>query len=94
MWNFIGSAKTNTEGKVESGEFEDTDSLYGVEKPAWQAFIASERGRAYLTAWHSVAESAGKVINEEMSYVDGAYADPLSDKFFEEREAIEALSGR
>ena len=82
--------KNDTEGKVESGEFEDTDSLYGVEKPAWQAFIASERGRAYLTAWHSVAESAGKVINEEMSYVDGAYADPLSDKFFEEREAIEA----
>ena len=82
--------KNDTEGKVESGEFEDTDSLYGVEKPAWQAFIASERGRAYLTAWHSVAESAGKVINEEMSYVDGAYVDPLSDRFFEEREAIEA----
>ena len=82
--------KNDTEGKVESGEFEDTESLYGVEKPAWQAFISSERGRAYLTAWHSVAESAGKVINEEMSYVDGAYADPLSDKFFEEREAIEA----
>lgn len=82
--------KDDTEGKVESGEFEDTESLYGVEKPAWEAFISSERGRAYLTAWHSVAESAGKVINEEMSYVDGAYADPLSDKFFEEREAIEA----
>ena len=82
--------KNDTEGKVESGEFEDTESLYGVEKPAWQAFIASERGRAYLTAWHSVAESAGKVINEEMSYVDGMYADPLSDKFFKERKAIEA----
>ena len=81
--------KNDTEGKVESGEFEDSESLYGVEKPAWQAFISSERGRAYLTAWHSVAESAGKVINEEMSYVDGAYADPLSDKFFEERTAIE-----
>lgn len=80
--------KNDTEGKVESGEFEDTESLYGVEKPAWQAFISSERGRAYLTAWHSVAESAGKVINEEMRYVDGAYADPLSDRFFEEREAI------
>mgnify|MGYP002586899967 CR=1 FL=1 len=81
--------KNDTEGKVESGEFEDTESLYGVEKPAWQAFISSESGRAYLTAWHSVAESAGKVINEEMSYVDGMYADPLSDKFFEERTAIE-----
>ena len=82
--------KNDTEGKVESGEFEDTDSLYGVEKPAWQAFISSERGKAYLTAWHNVVESASEVVNEEMSYVDGAYADPLSDKFFEEREAIEA----
>ena len=82
--------KNDTEGKVENGDFEDTESLYGVEKPAWEAFITSEKGKAYLTAWHSVAESAGKVINEEMSYVDGAYADPLSDKFFEEREAIEA----
>ena len=82
--------KNDTEGKVESGEFEDTESLYGVEKPAWEAFISSERGKAYLTAWHSVAESAGKVINEEMSYVDGMYADPLSDKFFEERKAIES----
>ena len=83
--------KNDTEGKVESGEFEDTESLYGVEKPAWQAFISSESGRAYLTAWHSVAESAEKVINEEMSYVDGMYADPLSDKFFEERTAIESF---
>lgn len=81
--------KDDTEGKVENGDFEDTESIYGVEKPAWQAFISSESGRAYLTAWHSVAESAGKVINEEMSYVDGMYADPLSDKFFEERTAIE-----
>ena len=81
--------KNDTEGKVENGDFEDTESLYGVEKPAWEAFISSERGKAYLTAWHSVAESAGKVINEEMSYVDGMYADPLSDKFFEERTAIE-----
>lgn len=82
--------KNDTEGKVESGEFEDTDSLYGVEKPAWQAFIASERGKAYLTAWHNVVESASEVVNEEMSYLDGMYADPLSDTFFEEREAIEA----
>ena len=78
----------DTEGKVESGEFEDTDSLYGVEKPAWQAFISSERGKAYLTAWHSVVESAGKVVNEEMSYLDGAYADSLSDSFYRERKAI------
>ena len=83
--------KNDTEVKVESGEFEDTERLYGVEKPAWQAFIASDRGRAYLTAWHSVAESAGKVINEEMSYVDGAYADPISDGFYEERIAIDRV---
>ena len=81
--------KNDTEGKVENWDFEDTESLYGVEKPAWEAFINSETGKAYLTAWHGVVESASKVVNEEMSYLDGAYADSLSNIFFEEREAIE-----
>ena len=83
--------KNDTEGKVESGEFEDIESLYGVEKPAWQAFISSERGKAYLTAWHNVVESASEVVNEEMSYLDGMYADSISDGFYEERIAIDRV---
>lgn len=83
--------KDDTEGKVESGEFEDTESLYGVEKPAWQAFISSERGKAYLTAWHNVVESASEVVREDMSYLDGMYADPISDGFYEERIAIDRV---
>lgn len=83
--------KNDTEGKVESGEFEDADSLFGVEKPAWQAFIASERGKTYLTAWHNVVESASEVVNEEMSYLDGMYADSISDGFYEERIAIDRV---
>lgn len=81
-------SKNDTEGKVESGEFEDTESLYGVEKPAWEAFISSERGKAYLTAWHNVVESASEVVREDMSYLDGMYADSISDGFYEERIAI------
>ena len=83
--------KNDTEGKVESGEFEDTESLYGVEKPAWQAFISSERGKAYLTAWHNIVESASEVVNEKMSYLDGMYADSISDGFYEERIAIDRV---
>ena len=83
--------KDDTEGKVENGDFEDTESLYGVEKPAWQAFISSERGKAYLTAWHNVVESASEVVNEEMSYLDGMYADSISDGFYEERIAIDRV---
>ena len=83
--------KNDTEGKVESGEFEDTESLYGVEKPAWQAFISSERGKAYLTAWHNVVESASEVVREDMSYLDGMYADSISDGFYEERIAIDRV---
>lgn len=83
--------KDDTEGKVESGEFEDTESLYGVEKPAWEAFISSERGKAYLTAWHNVVESASEVVNEKMSYLDGMYADSISDGFYEERIAIDRV---
>ena len=83
--------KNDTEGKVENGDFEDTESLYGVEKPAWQAFISSERGKAYLTAWHNVVESASEVVNEKMSYLDGMYADSISDGFYEERTAIDRV---
>ena len=83
--------KDDTEGKVENGDFEDTESLYGVEKPAWEAFISSERGKAYLTAWHNVVESASEVVNEEMSYLDGMYADSISDGFYEERIAIDRV---
>lgn len=83
--------KDDTEGKVENGDFEDTDSLYGVEKPAWEAFISSERGKAYLTAWHNVVESASEVVREDMSYLDGMYADSISDGFYEERTAIERV---
>lgn len=83
--------KNDTEGKVENGDFEDTESLYGVEKPAWQAFISSERGKAYLTAWHNVVESASEVVREDMSYLDGMYADAISDGFYEERIAIDRV---
>ena len=83
--------KDDTEGKVENGDFEDTESLYGVEKPAWEAFISSERGKAYLTAWHNVVESASEVVNEKMSYLDGMYADSISDGFYEERIAIDRV---
>ena len=83
--------KDDTEGKVENGDFEDTESLYGVEKPVWEAFISSERGKAYLTAWHNVVESASEVVNEEMSYLDGMYADSLSDNFYEERIALDRV---
>ena len=83
--------KNDTEGKVENGDFEDTESLYGVEKPAWQAFISSERGKAYLTAWHNVVESASEVVREDMSYLDGMYADSISDGFYEERIAIDRV---
>ena len=83
--------KDDTEGKVENGDFEDTESLYGVEKPAWQAFISSERGKAYLTAWHNVVESASEVVREDMSYLDGMYADSLSDNFYEERIALDRV---
>ena len=83
--------KDDTEGKVENGDFEDTESLYGVEKPAWEAFISSERGKAYLTAWHNIVESASEVVREDMSYLDGMYADSLSDGFYEERIAIDRV---
>ena len=86
--------KDDTEGKVENGDFEDTESLYGVEKPAWEAFITSEKGKAYLTAWHNVVESASKVVNDEMSYLDGAYNGSLVNGAFVCARRASEFSGK
>ena len=85
--------KNDTEGKVENGDFEDTESLYGVEKPAWEAFISSERGKAYLTAWHNVVESAREQkqietsLNNIMTAIEKGVVNGTTQKRMKELEA-------
>ena len=55
----------------------------------WNEFIASDKGRAYLTARLLFSQSASKEINEEMSYFDAQFVDGLSDNNFAERAVLE-----
>lgn len=85
--------KMETEGLVNDGDFTDTDSLYGIEKPDWERFITSNDGKAYLSAKLAMNKSASKVISDDLSYLDGRYADVLSDSFYEERQPLEKFIG-
>lgn len=76
--------KVTTTGEVERG-----GNLFGIEKPDWNEFIASDKGRAYLTARLLFSQSASKEINEEMSYFDAQFVDGLSDNNFAERAVLE-----
>lgn len=62
--------------------------LYGIEKPIWNNYLSHKETDAYMAARMYVSEAAGKVINDELNYVDARYADPMSDINFEEREAL------
>ena len=85
--------RNDTDSIVTNDKFDEDDSLYGVEKPVWEAFINSDKGKAYLTAWYEMVLSASDVINNEMSYVNGGYADPLSNAFVVEETAIKDVLG-
>ena len=80
----------DTERKVTStDEVERGGNLFGIEKPDWNEFIASDKGRAYLTARLLLCQATSKEVNEEMDYFDAKFVDGLSDNNFAERAALE-----
>lgn len=79
----------DTDRKVTTtDEVERSGNLFGIEKPDWNEFIESDKGRAYLTGRYLFAESMRDVINKEMDYFDARFVDGLSDNNFEERTAL------
>lgn len=64
------------------------EGMFGVEKPDWIAFLETDKAKEYLAAKMFVSNAAGKVINDELDYVDSKYADLISDINFAEREAL------
>lgn len=64
------------------------EGMFGVQKPDWNAFLETDKAREYFGARMIVSNAAGKVINEELNYVDARFADPLSDANFTERSAL------
>ena len=80
----------DTERKVTTtDEVERGGKLFGIEKPDWNEFIASDKGRAYLTARLLLCQATSKEVNEEMSYFDAQFVDGLSDNNFAERAALD-----
>ena len=76
--------KVTTTDEVELG-----GDMFGIEKPDWNEFISSDKGRAYLSARLLFCQSAKKEVNEEMDYFPAMYTDALSDNNFAERTALE-----
>lgn len=80
----------NTESKITStADAEMHNGLFGIEKPDWNEFINSDKGKAYLNARYLLTQSMGKVVNEEMDYFDARFVEGLSDNNFVERTALE-----
>lgn len=80
----------DTERKIMTiDEVEQGGNLFGIEKPDWNEFIASDKGRAYLSARLLLCQSMKHVTTEEMSYFDAQFVDGLIDSNYAERVALE-----
>ncbi len=79
----------DTETEVETAEdIDEHTGLFGIEKPDWQEFIESDKGKAYLSARYVFCEATSQVVNEEMSYFDARFTDGLSDNNFKEKARL------
>ena len=79
----------DTETEVETADdIDEHTGLFGIEKPDWQEFIESDKGKAYLSARYVFCEATSQVVNEEMSYFDARFTDGLSDNNFKEKARL------
>ena len=62
---------------------------YGIEKPVWNNYLASESSIPYLYARKVFCDAASKVANEDLSSVDERFTIDFSETNFKERTALE-----
>ena len=62
---------------------------YGIEKPTWNNYLASESSIPYLYARKAFCDAASKVANEDLSSVDERFTIDFSETNFRERTALE-----
>ena len=90
-------APNDTDMPIEKyGDFNPYERVfYGIEKPVWNSYLASESTIPYLYARKVFCDAASKVVNEELSYVDERYTLAFSETNFKERAALEQfLAGK
>ena len=63
--------------------------FYGIEKPVWKNYLASESSIPYLYARKAFCDAASKVANEDMSSVDERFTIDFGETNFKERTALE-----
>ena len=62
---------------------------YGIEKPVWINYLASESSIPYLYARKAFCDAASKVANEDLSSVDERFTIDFIETNFRERTALE-----
>ena len=79
----------DTESEIkEQAEINGHDGLFGVQKPDWNAFLDTDKGRSYLAARFFIAMAAQRVAVDELSYVEAIYIEPFIDDNAEETENL------
>ena len=63
--------------------------FYGIEKPVWNNYLASESSIPYLYARKEFCDAASKVANEDLSSVDERFTVDFIETNFKERAALE-----
>ena len=86
---------TDNEYEVKVTElFDDKDKLFGVEKPDWNAFIQSDKGRDYIAARREVVKSVlTSLDSEDMRYFTNTELEYLWEQYGTEVPALDKALG-
>ena len=86
---------TDNEYEVKATElFDDKDKLFGVEKPDWNAFIQSDKGRDYIAARREVVKSVlTSLDSEDMRYFTNTELEYLWEQYGTEVPALDKALG-
>ena len=86
---------TDNEYEVKATElFDEKDKLFGVEKPDWNAFIQSDKGRDYIAARREVVKSVlTSLDSEDMQYFSNTELERLWEQYGTEVPALDKALG-
>ena len=86
---------TDNEYEVKATElFDEKDKLFGVEKPDWNAFIQSDKGRDYIAARREVVKSVLTSLDgEDMRYFTNTELEYLWEQYGTEVPALDKALG-
>ena len=86
---------TDNEYEVKATElFDEKDKLFGVEKPDWNAFIQSDKGRDYIAARREVVKSVlTSLDSEDMRYFTNTELEYLWEQYGTEVPALDKALG-